>query len=165
MMFGIWQRILWWCSYSGFSCPMYLLCISLGSLYDQLGLIRNQWLAKRWKIGQVLSILVLEWGFWRDLWRIITATDNIGRVINDGVGLNRRWHINVINWELKEGSPSRKRCATYWFIGYDNQTRKKIIRLMMMIIDDGDDDDPATIFTFLFIFAAVISSVEVLSMK
>jgi len=85
------------CSYSGFRCPMYLLSLHQGSILDQLGLIHRRWLTTRLKIDQVLSILVVTAVFC-DLWCIITATDNtIGRVINDGVGLNRRCHINLID--------------------------------------------------------------------
>ena len=47
----------------GYRCPIWLLSSTLGSLEDLLGPICHRWLAKRWKIDQVLPILVVEWGF------------------------------------------------------------------------------------------------------
>ena len=47
----------------GYRCPIWLLSPTLGSLEDLLGPICHRWLAKRWKIDQVLPILVVEWGF------------------------------------------------------------------------------------------------------
>ena len=46
--------------------------------------------------------------------------------MNDyGVGLNRRQHIDMIDWQLKEGSPNGKRCAPYLSIVIIKQGRKK----------------------------------------
>ena len=47
----------------GYHWPIWLLSLLQGNWWDQLGLIRHRWLAKRSKIDQVLSILVVEWGF------------------------------------------------------------------------------------------------------
>ena len=47
----------------GYRCPIWLLSSYQGYWWDQLGLIRHLWLTKRWKINQVPSILVVEWGF------------------------------------------------------------------------------------------------------
>ena len=56
-----------------------------------------------------VHFIIRTW-FWHDLCCVITATDNTIR------WLIRRWHINVIDWQLKGSSPSGKRCGTYWSI-------------------------------------------------
>ena len=47
----------------GYRCPIWPLSSLQGCWWDPLGLTRHQWLAKWWKIDQVLPILVVEWGF------------------------------------------------------------------------------------------------------
>ena len=129
---GIWRWILWWCSFSNFSCPIYLLSSVLGLLKDQLGLIQNWWLAKRWKIDQIMFILVLERGVWRDLWCIITATDNtIGWLVMelDWIdGGESTWLKN----NRKPVHLGEKKCAIYWSIGYNNKQRRKNTMILVV---------------------------------
>ena len=47
----------------GCCCLIWLLSSHQGYWWDQLGLIRHRWLAKWWKIDQILPILVAECGF------------------------------------------------------------------------------------------------------
>ena len=73
-------------------------------------------------------------------------------MIDHGVGLDRRCHINVIDWQLKKCSPSGKRCATYGPLQQNiKQGRKEedypidrdrgVIYFIGSTSTDGDDGD------------------------